>query len=226
MPNRRQWYASVCLTYSVLFARYSETMPGNPEHLIGKTIKGKYQINQLLGQGGFGATYRATRMKDNKDVALKILHPDMPEEQVFRFAKEAFTIMKLHRQFQHPHIVPVEDLDTEDGRYFIVMPLAKTDLRGHVPYGRALPPDQVVSFISQAAEGLQFTHEKEVVHSDVKPQNLLLYSQGDADELTVWVADFGLAIDAHRFHSFPRQKSVVFEGDFSYMAPEKFDGIS
>src|SRR5437016_5307685 len=98
------------------------------------------------------------------------------------------------------------------------MPVAEGSLRGHVPKGTQLPPELTIRFISQAAEALQFAHDRRVIHQDIKPQNLLLHRNTQTNHLDIWVTDFGSATVAHTIDSLRREE--VMAGTVAYIAPE------
>jgi len=145
-----------------------------------------YEVLELIGRGGMGAVYKASQLRLNRTVALKIFphlgssNPEIPE----RFRREAQAMATLN----HPNIVTVYDYgETIDGRPFFAMELVTgTDLASLI---LAEPePAQALSIVPQICEALQYAHDQGIVHRDIKPSNILLSTDG-----TVKVADFGLA---------------------------------
>jgi Tol biopolymer transport system component len=153
--------------------------------LIGKTL-GHYEILGLLGKGGMGEVYRARDTKLDREVALKLLPPDIRQdpERLARFRREARVLASLN----HPNIASIHGLEEDDGQLFLVLELAAgEDLTVRIGAG-ALPVDEVLSIARQLAHGLEQAHERGVVHRDLKPANVKLGLDG-----TVKILDFGLA---------------------------------
>ena len=137
----------------------------------GALVAGRYMIEDLLGQGGMGAVYRAYDREISEQVALKILTgtPDRGAA-LERFRQE----LRLARKLTHRNIVRVHDLGVHAGRRFITMELLQgADLRSYMDAG-ALPRGVAIELLHQAAVGLQAAHDMGVVHRDVKPENLFV----------------------------------------------------
>ena len=145
-----------------------------------------YEIHELLGKGGMGEVYRATDTKLQRQVALKLLPPQLmadPERQA-RFSREARTLASLH----HPNIASIHGLEEADGVRFLVLELAEgEDLASRLARG-PLPLEEVQSFAEQIIEGLEAAHEQNIVHRDLKPANLRVSAAGQ-----IKILDFGLA---------------------------------
>jgi eukaryotic-like serine/threonine-protein kinase len=147
----------------------------------------KFEILQMLGQGGMGAVYKARHKVMDRIVALKIINAQLVSSDmaVERFRREVQAAAKL----QHPSIVAAYDADQAGSTHFLVMEFVEgIDLAQHVKRKGPLPAAHACHFIRQAALGLQHAHEKGMVHRDIKPHNLMLTAQG-----VVKVMDFGLA---------------------------------
>ncbi|HPS40999.1 MAG TPA: bifunctional serine/threonine-protein kinase/formylglycine-generating enzyme family protein [Anaerolineaceae bacterium] len=181
------------------------------------TTLGKYELHEQLGKGGFGTVYRAIDTSLGREVALKILHPQLMVDDTFvqRFIKEARTLASL----EHPNIVPVHDLGESDGRLFIAMRyLPGGNLQelirksGHLDFSRAL------KIMSQVCDGLQTAHERELVHRDIKPANILFDARGSA-----LISDFGLA-RAVQVSGSSMSSTSVGAGTPAYRAPELWRG--
>jgi eukaryotic-like serine/threonine-protein kinase len=144
-----------------------------------------YAIGRELGRGGMATVYLARDRKHDRDVALKVLHPDLaavlgPE----RFLREIRTAARL----QHPHILPVHDSGEAGGLLWFTMPFIDGEsLRDRLRREVQLPVDTAISIVREVAEALDYAHGQGIIHRDVKPENVLL-SRGHA-----LVADFGIA---------------------------------
>ncbi|HEX5164287.1 MAG TPA: serine/threonine-protein kinase, partial [Thermomicrobiales bacterium] len=192
-------------------------------NLIGQII-GSYRIDALLGSGGMGHVYRATHVQLRRPVAIKVLDSDAATDPTFqaRFLREARAAASL----SHPNIVHVYDFGEQDGRPFLAMELVPDGSIGELQ--RSGPLDLVVGLdlVRQAAQGLAAAHEREMVHRDIKPDNLLLAARTPAaPELapyTVKIADFGLARLAD---SGPLTQAGVAIGTPAYMSPEQCQGL-
>jgi eukaryotic-like serine/threonine-protein kinase len=153
--------------------------------LIGKTLA-HYEITALLGKGGMGEVYRARDTKLGREVALKLMPPDLADvaDRLARFRREARTLASLH----HPRIASLFGLEEIDGRTVLVMELVEgLDLAERLRAG-AFSPEAVVRIGIQIAEGLEAAHEIGIIHRDLKPANVKITPN---DEIKI--LDFGLA---------------------------------
>jgi peptide/nickel transport system substrate-binding protein len=174
---------------------------------------GNYRLTRLLGTGGFAEVYLGQHVRLNQQAAIKVLHAHLSQTEAEQFQQEAQTISTLI----HPSIIRVFDYDVQDGVPFLVMDYAPGgSLRQRYPKGAVVPLSQVISYVKQVAEALQYAHEQKFIHRDVKPENMLL---GRRDE--VLLSDFGIATVAHTSGSLSTQGAV---GTLSYMAPEQIEG--
>jgi serine/threonine protein kinase len=175
---------------------------------------GKYSLVRKIGSGGMSSVYKAIDEETQEAVAVKVLPPGLDDAQNFRlrFEREAKILMRL----RHPHIVPLLDFGSEDGIYYIVMPLMEVGtLRDRLVKG-PIRPEEGAIIIRQIAEALQFAHNAGMVHRDVKPSNILMDSEGNA-----WLSDFGTAYVRNATASLTGS-SVI--GTPQYMAPEQARG--
>ena len=158
----------------------------------GTLVRGKYRILSKVGQGGMGAVYKALHVAFDEVRALKVISPELAQDDQFvrRFRQEAI----LTRKLQHEHAVRVEDLDeAEDRRPFIVMefvegPNLKTLIRDNGP----LPVERILRVGRQVSSALEAAHEMGMIHRDIKPDNIVLVPQPEGGE-AVKVLDFGIA---------------------------------
>jgi len=183
--------------------------------LTGVTL-GDFQVDRLLGRGGMGEVYLARQSSLNREVALKVLRPDLTNPHYLdRFEAEAWAAAKLN----HPNIVHIYSLGVCDGLRFIAMEYVQgTNLREYLL--RKGPPDlpQALSIMRQAAAAVGAAGEVGLVHRDIKPENLLLTKKGQ-----VKVADFGLCRDLDRDRHHVTQPGTTM-GTPLYMSPEQARG--
>ncbi|UCG51287.1 MAG: PD40 domain-containing protein [Candidatus Latescibacterota bacterium] len=182
--------------------------------MIGQTIS-HYRILEKLGGGGMGVVYKAEDTKLQRLVALKFLPPEIGADQTAkdRFMHEARTASAL----QHNNICTIHEIDeTDDGRLFICMDYYEGHTLRDILANGPLGIDETVNIVLQIADGLAKAHEKEIVHRDVKPANIMITHDG-----VVKILDFGLAKLAGQAR-FTRTGSTV--GTVAYMSPEQAQG--
>ncbi|MFL5385631.1 MAG: protein kinase domain-containing protein [Longimicrobiaceae bacterium] len=173
-------------------------MAGIESLLRGRVLADRYRIEEVIGRGGMGAVYRAADERLGRAVAVKVItavaaDPEARERVRARFIREARAAARLPH---HPNVVPVYDYgtDEETGLDYIVMELLRgEDLATRLQ--RAGPPsmDTALRILEQAARGVNVGHRMQVIHRDVKPGNIFLLDDGDADDVQVRVLDFGIA---------------------------------
>ncbi|HEX4351738.1 MAG TPA: serine/threonine-protein kinase, partial [Polyangiales bacterium] len=183
---------------------------------VGRTIAGRYRIEELLGSGGMGTVYRARHQIIGRDVALKFLEPSLVknERQRKRFLGEA----RAANQINHEHIIDITDFgETEDGLVYLVMEyLEGRTLSDEIELG-PIAPRRALRIAVQVALGLARAHELGVVHRDIKPANIyLVRRKADAD--FVKILDFGVA-RIEQDMRITTQGSIV--GTPEYIAPEQ-----
>jgi serine/threonine protein kinase len=197
-------------------------------NLEGRELGGCKLIRKI-GEGGMGEVYLAEQIRvGNRQVAIKVVRPadltasgGVRGDVERRFKREA----ALLGQFSHPNILPIYDSGVEDGYLYIVMPYAQEGslsdaIRGRFGRRLELPLElpAAADLIGQVAAALQYTHDHDVVHRDVKPGNILIRIEPDG-HWRMLLADFGVA----RGPETTTQQTLV-TGTFAYMAPEQFSG--
>jgi formylglycine-generating enzyme required for sulfatase activity len=191
-------------------------IPSTVASTAASPLIGRYQVRAKLGSGAFGTVYRAYDPQLDRDVALKILHPEALDspKAVERFQREARAAAKMH----HPHIVPVHDAGQQGEQYFITSGLIPgRTLASAIPEG-GLDPRRAAGLAQQLAEALAYAHKQGVLHRDVKPGNIML-----DDQDSLFLMDFGLAGWTKQASArLTRQGGVL--GTPAYMAPEQARG--
>jgi len=176
----------------------------------------RYAIERELGRGGMATVYLAHDLKHRRPVAIKVLAPELSAALGReRFLREIETAASL----SHPHILPLHDSGEADGFLYYVMPYVPGEsLRERLNREKQLPIEHAVTIVGEVANALSYAHSRDVVHRDVKPENILL-SDGQAI-----VADFGIAgaIDAAGGGKLTRTGIVL--GTPAYMSPEQGAG--
>ena len=194
--------------------------PGVPyaqgAELVGTKLAGRYEILELLGQGGMGAVYKARDMELERFVALKLIRPDLANnpEILRRFKQELI----LAREVSHRNVIRIFDLGQAEGFKFITMEFVEgRDLRAMLRERGKLSPDEAVRIIAQVCRALEAAHIAGVVHRDLKPQNIML----DAKD-RVYVMDFGIA---HSLETPGMTQTGALMGTPEYMSPEQAKGM-
>jgi eukaryotic-like serine/threonine-protein kinase len=174
---------------------------------------GNYRLIRLLGHGGFADVYLGEHIHLNTLAAIKVLDARLTSDEITQFRDEARTIARL----EHPHIVRVFDFGVEDRIPFLVMSYAPNGtLRQRHPRGIRLSPEDVLPYIKQIADALQYAHDEKLIHRDVKPENMLLDRNNQ-----ILLSDFGLAMASY---SSSQESPQDISGTIAYMAPEQTRG--
>ncbi|MGE9808038.1 Stk1 family PASTA domain-containing Ser/Thr kinase [Janibacter sp. G1551] len=183
--------------------------------LVGELIDGRYAVQRHLADGGMAAVYLATDTRLDREVALKVMRPELArdEEFVTRFRREARSIARL----SHPHVVQVHDQGEDRGHAFLALEYVPgRTLRQVLTDEGALTPRAALDLLDQILQGLGAAHRAGFVHRDVKPENVLIRDDG-----MVKVADFGL-VRAISSQTATAQSGVVF-GTVAYLSPEQVE---
>lgn len=178
-------------------------------------IADRYMIVTSLGEGGMADVYLAMDTILNREVAVKVLRGELSEDPVtlLRFLREASAVSKLH----HPNVVEVYDVGEYDGKNYIVMEYVRgRTLKQMILQRGALPKEEAVEVMKQLVSAVNHAHEKNIIHRDIKPQNVLVKDDG-----TVKITDFGIAL-AHDAIQLTQSDAVL--GSAHYIAPETTKG--
>ena len=176
----------------------------------------RYRIERELGQGGMATVYLAHDLKHDRQVAIKVLRPELAAViGAERFLSEIKTTANL----QHPHILPLHDSGEADSFLFYVMPYVEGEsLRDRLAREKQLPIADAVRIAAEVASALDYAHRHNVVHRDIKPENILLH---DGSAL---VADFGIALAASKAGGTRMTETGMSLGTPTYMSPEQAMG--
>jgi serine/threonine-protein kinase len=190
---------------------------------IGQLLDGRYRIEALIGAGGMGKVYRATREHLGKRFAIKTLETDIKvserAELVERFAREAQATAAI----RHENVVEIIDFgQTSECVYFVMELLEGYVLADLIGHGRTLEPARMVPLAVQIANGLHAAHVQGTIHRDVKPGNVFISPNREGQE-RVKVLDFGLAKVSD---GLKLTRAGVMFGTASYMSPEQALGAS
>lgn len=190
-----------------------------PDEFLNRVIADRYRVSHEIGRGGMATVYRAHDLKHDRDVALKVLSPELPAPLgTERFLREiAFTA-----RLDHPHILPLLDSGESDGLLYYVMPLVEGEsLRDRLKRDKQLSIDETLQITREVASALSHAHEHGVLHRDIKPENIML-SGGHAR-----VADFGIgrALSATATTDSLTVTGLAI-GTPTYMSPEQASGAN
>ncbi|MBI3791531.1 MAG: protein kinase [Gemmatimonadetes bacterium] len=183
---------------------------------LATSLGDRYRVERELGQGGMATVYLAHDLKHDRDVAIKVLHPDLGAALgAERFLSEIRTTARL----QHPHILPLLDSGEADGLLYYVMPVVTGEtLRVRLERERQLPIPEAVRIAREVAQALDYAHRQGVIHRDIKPENVLLH---DGSAL---VADFGIALAVQTAGGQRMTQTGLSLGTPQYMSPEQAMG--
>ncbi len=185
----------------------------NPSMLQPGAILGqRYEILQILGEGGMGAVYKARDRELNRMVALKVIRPDLAGSQAIidRFKQE----LLLATQVTHKNVIRIYDLSEAEGMKFITMEFVEgEDLRGLMQKKGKLAPEEAVEIMQQTCRALEAAHSAGIIHRDLKPQNIMRDKTG-----RILVMDFGLA---RTLEGDGMTQTGALVGTMDYMSPEQ-----
>jgi eukaryotic-like serine/threonine-protein kinase len=193
----------------------SEATTGAPGVLTGTVLSGRYLLDQKLGSGGMSTVYLAKDETLQRWVAAKVLHREISDQpdQIERFRREARAVA----QVSHPNVVAVIDAGEDGGRPYIVFEYCDGEtLKQRIDRMGKLPLDEAAAYAIEVGRGLQAAHARRLVHRDVKPQNVLIDSEGRAK-----VTDFGIARELEQ-DGLTKTGRVL--GTTDYVSPEQAMG--
>ncbi len=182
---------------------------------IGKKLEGRYEIRELVGVGGMANVYKGYDVAENRPVAIKILRDEFMDNEEFlhRFRNEFRAISLLN----HPNIVQVYDVSFTNKIQCIVMEyIDGITLKEYIEQEKVLRWKEAVHFTIQILRGLQHAHDRGIVHRDIKPQNIMLLSDG-----TIKITDFGIARFSRSSTNTITTKAI---GSVHYISPEQASG--
>ena len=185
--------------------------------LTGEIIDNRYQLTRIVASGGMATIYAALDLRLDRNVAVKIMHPHLAQDEKFveRFIREA----KAAASLSHPNIVAVLDQGWNQGGVpcvFIVMELIEgATLRDYLHEQGKLPVERALQIMIPVASALAAAHKLGIVHRDIKPENILISHEG-----RIKIADFGLARGALLGTTMTAESSVIL-GSVSYLSPEQ-----
>jgi len=196
------------------------------EDRTGQIIDGKFTIEALLGAGGMGAVYRAFQHSMERQVAVKLLHRSFSSDStiVRRFLGEAKAASRLN----HPHIITLFDFgQTRNGELYLLMELLEgRPLSALLSETGAMPPKRMVQIITQVCDALEHAHKHDLVHRDLKPDNIFVIEGARRKGDFVKVLDFGIAKFKTVEGSSTITRTGVVCGTPAYMSPEQALGES
>ena len=195
-----------------LSSRFTRAQQPAPTLQRGEVLGGRYEILQLLGEGGMGAVYKARDRELDRPVALKLIRPEMASSPsiLARFKQE----LLLARQVTHKNVIRIYDLGDADGVKFITMEFVEgRDLRSLIQEKKKFSPEEAVEIMQQVCQALEAAHSVGVIHRDLKPQNIMQENSG-----RILVMDFGLA---RTMEGDGMTQVGALVGTMEYMSPEQ-----
>ena len=187
------------------------------DSFIGQTFEGRYTIVNVIGTGGMATVYGAYDQVTGRSVAIKMMQKKLEHNarQIKLFVNESTALSLL----SHPNIVQVYNtVITNSTKYIIMEYVEGITLKKHIDHRGALPEREVLYYATQILSALDYIHSKDIVHCDIKPQNIILLQNG-----SIKVADFGIArLDAMLDRSKERSETAL--GTVYYVSPEQAQG--
>jgi eukaryotic-like serine/threonine-protein kinase len=183
---------------------------------LSSALAGRYRIQRAIGRGGMATVYAAEDVKHHRQVAIKVLDPELAASVgAERFLREIETTASL----RHPHVLPLYDSGEAGGYLFYVMPFVEGEsLRQRLEREKQLAVDDAIQIAREVGDALSYAHGRGVIHRDVKPENILL-ERGHAV-----VADFGIARAVRAAGGETLTQAGVSVGTPAYMSPEQAAG--
>jgi len=182
---------------------------------IGQIVKERYEILEILGEGGMAFVYKARDTQLERFVAIKTLKPNYVNQETFvdRFKREAKTAANLN----HPNIVQIFDWGIEEEPYFVMEYIEGNTLTSIIAKNRSISLSDILFIGAQVSSGLHAAHQKGLVHRDIKPGNIMITPDGK-----VKVTDFGIVSLQNEESDITKTGSIL--GTASYISPEQAQG--
>ena len=199
--------------------------PADLKRKLQRALGPGYELGERIGAGGFAEVFRARDLRLKRDLAVKVLRPDLglSPELLQRFRREAETVAAL----RNAHIVPVYDVGEAEGLAFIIMPLIQGEsLRAVLDRDGAMPVSEVRRILREASQGLAAAHDAGIIHRDIKPENIML----EGRDKRILLMDFGIAKAMSAATGEEGDPSValtttgIIIGTPQYMSPEQACG--
>jgi eukaryotic-like serine/threonine-protein kinase len=195
-----------------------------PANLLADVLRDRYSIERELGRGGMATVYLATDLKLQRQVALKVLRPELGATLGNeRFLREIAIAARLN----HPHILALHDSGEAGSHLYYAMPYVEGEsLRQRLEREGQLPVPEVLAIIRSVASGLTYAHQHGVIHRDIKPENILLAGNASSGLPHPWIADFGIARALDLAGCERLTETGLALGTPAYMSPEQSAGGS
>jgi serine/threonine protein kinase len=189
---------------------------GSPTERLSATPTGRYSIEREIGSGGMATVYLARDLKHDREVALKVLRPDL---SAVIGAERFLAEVRITARLDHPHILTLIDSGEADGILYYVLPYVRGEsLKAKLDREKQLSISEALLITKQVASALDYAHSQGVVHRDIKPENILLH-EGEAV-----LADFGIALAVEESGGNRLTETGLSLGTPQYMSPEQATG--
>jgi serine/threonine-protein kinase len=186
---------------------------------MAEALTGRYRIERELGRGGMATVYLAMDLKHHRQVAIKVLRPDLAASLgADRFLRE----IEIAARLSHPHILQLHDSGEAGGHLFYAMPYVEGEsLRQRLEREGQLPIGEVIAIVRAVASALTYAHQHGVIHRDIKPENILLAKDSEGGAAHPLVADFGIARALDTAGGERLTETGLALGTPAYMSPEQ-----
>ncbi len=207
---------TAALARSMVTTLTPRVMTADNAQQLNRALGGRYEIAREIGRGGMAMVYLARDVKHSRNVALKVLDPELG---AVLGAERFLSEIRVTANLQHPNLLPLFDSGEAAGLLFYVMPFIEGEsLRAHLERERQLPIDDAVRIATAVAGALDYAHGHGVIHRDLKPENILLQHGQPV------VADFGIALAVSNAGGARVTQTGLSLGTPQYMSPEQATG--